>query len=131
MLKFTSINLLLFIALATTLFSCDDGETCAPANELTGYSYYKLINSADMRFVYEFKSCGYASFRTQSDFDGDSEWTDMTGSPQQGEFSVEDNHCYFTTSTTNFGFDFGFSGNNLVVSNSNAHQDHNGVWQEL
>lgn len=131
MIKLKYAGFVLFFAIASTLFSCDEGGTvCDPASELTGTKWYKyLYSGTDYRAVYRFNSCGSGTYSIQ--FSNGSSWEDGQGMPLDGSYESEDGVCSFFVGSTNYGFEYTLSGSNLVITTSYVSSDLEGSWAPL
>ncbi|MFM1876279.1 MAG: hypothetical protein RL266_2016 [Bacteroidota bacterium] len=130
MIKLKYSIFLLFFTLSTALIGCDEGgSVCDPATELTGTKWYKFTTSTEDRAVYEFNSCGSGKYSIQY-LDGGS-WYNVTGMPLEGSYESENGVCTFFAASSNYGFEYDYSGGVLVITNSYVNSNLEGAWTQL
>lgn len=130
MIKLKYASFLMFFAIATTLFSCDDGSVpCDPDSELTGTRWYQyLYTTTNIRMVYEFKTCGNGNWGTQY-LEGSS-WIYDPGMPLQGGYESGNGVCSFIAGNQNVGFEYTLSGSTMNMTNSYINDDLEGTWTQ-
>lgn len=130
MIKLKYASFLMFFAIATMLFSCDDGITCDPATELTGTGWWHYkYGGTNYRSVYRFNSCGSGTYSIQNN--NGSYWVDVSGMPLEGNYECENGRCDFFIGDSNYGFEYTYSGGVLVITNSFLYDEDEGTWTPL